>query len=58
MNWSHVAPVVLRSLGSRQGVAASEYAVLAVGLVALIAAGASLVASWVGPLLGRITGAV
>lgn len=57
MSWSDVA-LIARCLRSERGVAAAEYAVMAVGLVGLVAVCGVMIATWFYPTLARVTGAI
>lgn len=50
--------VALRILQSERGVTAAEYAVMAVGLVALVAVCGQMVAAWFIPTLAAVSGVV
>lgn len=57
MLWSILAQA-RHKLRSERGVSAAEYAVMAVGLVALVAVCGSMVAAWFVPTLAAVTVAV
>lgn len=51
-------PRVVRALRCRRGVSASEYAVMGLGLIALIAVCGQMIAAAFGPMLTAVTGVI
>ena len=53
-----ILPIVISPMRCRRGVTSAEYALMAAGLVALVAVCGQMVAAWFIPTLAAVSGAV